>query len=443
MSKHIRWLYEQLDRWTGGGLISAEQAERIRQLYPPPRAALPWGTILFSSLGAVVIGLGVILLGAYNWQAIPKLGKLAIILGAVAGTHAAGLSLLSRPDWRRHVGEGLCVLGTMFFGAGIWLVAQVYHIDEHFPNGFLIWALGALAMAWALPSLAQGLLAAVLLTIWTCTEEWGFDTGVYWSPVLIFLGTGGLAWRLRSSLLWLVATLGTWLAILANTSTVSESLAAPVCLHVSVALVAAGILLRRQPRLPRGGLIWIVLGWAGSLVIVYLLGFPSIVDDLLRWHRWHGEMYQPLEFLVYRWGPFVLALVAWGAVAVRALVAAPAERRIENYPPEIWLLPLSAGLAQMLAVLDLAGAGWGSAGLFGLVFLAVAVMWMARGCREGALPQMLIGSLMLVALTLARYFDLFDSLAARGLAFIVVGGMLFAEGFFYRRTRRATKETLP
>jgi hypothetical protein len=125
---------------------------------------------------------------------------------------------------------------------------------------------------------------------------------------------------------------------------------------------------------------------------------------------------------------------------VRALVATPAERQIEKYPLEIWLLPLSAGLAQMLAVLDLAGAGWGSAGLFGLVFLAVAVMWMARGCREGALPQMLIGSLMLVALTLARYFDLFDSLAARGLAFIVVGGMLFAEGFFYRRTRRAAKE---
>ena len=40
------------------------------------------------------------------------------------------------------------MLGTLFFGAGIWLVAQIYHIDEHFPNGFLIWGLGALALAW-------------------------------------------------------------------------------------------------------------------------------------------------------------------------------------------------------------------------------------------------------------------------------------------------------
>ncbi len=39
----------------------------------------------------------------------------------------------------------------MFYGAGIWLVAQIYNIDEHYPNGFLFWALGALAMAWAMP----------------------------------------------------------------------------------------------------------------------------------------------------------------------------------------------------------------------------------------------------------------------------------------------------
>ena len=41
----------------------------------------------------------------------------------------------------------------MLFGAGIWLVAQVYHIEEHFPDGFLIWGIGALALAWAMPSI--------------------------------------------------------------------------------------------------------------------------------------------------------------------------------------------------------------------------------------------------------------------------------------------------
>jgi hypothetical protein len=43
---------------------------------------------------------------------------------------------------------------------------------------------------------------------------------------------------------------------------------------------------------------------------------------------------------------------------------------------------------------------------------------------------------MLVALTTARYFDLFDSLAARGLVFLVVGGGLFATGLQYSRSRK-------
>jgi hypothetical protein len=52
MNKRTGWLDEQLDRWIGEGLVSAEQAERIRRLYPSPAAALPWGTVLFSSLAA-------------------------------------------------------------------------------------------------------------------------------------------------------------------------------------------------------------------------------------------------------------------------------------------------------------------------------------------------------------------------------------------------------
>jgi hypothetical protein len=36
----------------------------------------------------------------------------------------------------------------------------------------------------------------------------------------------------------------------------------------------------------------------------------------------------------------------------------------------------------------------------------------------------------------ARYLDLFQSLAWRGLVFLIVGSTLFAEGFFYRRARQ-------
>src|SRR4051812_6966025 len=128
MNKHVRWLDEQLPAWLTQGVITPAQADLIRRLYPPSDVALPWGMLIFSGIGAIVIGLGVVLLLAYNWQLIPKFGKLGLIFGALLLAHWGGLRYLPAPDWRRQLGEALSVLGTMLFGAGIWLVAQVYHI---------------------------------------------------------------------------------------------------------------------------------------------------------------------------------------------------------------------------------------------------------------------------------------------------------------------------
>src|SRR2546422_10606228 len=103
MSKQIHWLWEQSKEWVNKGLISPEQAARIRKLYPEPKAALPWGTIIFSGLGAAIAGLGVILLLAYNWHGIPKTAKLAVVIGGLAGLHASGIGLFVRGGWRRQL----------------------------------------------------------------------------------------------------------------------------------------------------------------------------------------------------------------------------------------------------------------------------------------------------------------------------------------------------
>lgn len=89
----------------------------------------------------------------------------------------------------------------MLFGAGIWLVAQIYHIEEHYPNGFLIWGLGAMALAWALPSVARAILAVLLLVLWNGFEVFDFKNPQALSPLLISAGTLPLAWAHRSRVL--------------------------------------------------------------------------------------------------------------------------------------------------------------------------------------------------------------------------------------------------
>ncbi len=436
MSDQVRWLYDQLGRWTAQGLISGDQAARIRDLYPAPRAALPWGLILFSGIGAIVAGLGVILLGAYNWHVIPKFGKLAIIFGILAAAHATGLWLRTRTDWRWHLGEVVCLLGSMFFGAGIWLIAQIYHIEEHFPNGFLIWGLGVLAMGWALSSVTHGLLATVLLAVWGCLEAWEYNTPVHWAPLVLLVGSLGLAYRTRSAWLWFAGTGALLLTVFANAGEVRTDLVLPVLINVSALLVALSLVVRGRPQFSGSEWGWAFFGWLGFVLSVYFLGFASVVDEGLGWQPWQQGGPSSEVVTCYRGIPLALTVLGWVAVACVCRLTPSRDGRPSDCSWEDWLLPLTALITQLLALRALEVPAGAAAAVYNLVFLAVAVMWMARGCRAGSLRPMLLGSLMLIALTAARYFDLFESLAVRGFLFLLIGGVLFAEGFFYRHARR-------
>ena len=75
----------------------------------------------------MALGLGVILLFAYNWQDMHKFAKLGVIFGALLLAHGGGLWLRQQrcPDG---VVEAAHLLGSMLFGADIFLIAQIYHI---------------------------------------------------------------------------------------------------------------------------------------------------------------------------------------------------------------------------------------------------------------------------------------------------------------------------
>jgi hypothetical protein len=199
--------------------------------------------------------------------------------------------------------------------------------------------------------------------------------------------------------------------------------------------VAVAILSSRYGWFIQGTKAWTFFGWLGFLFCTYLLTFPGIVEGLLDWHE-SSRVGSETMRTVYGWGPFVLSLLAWCAVGWPWRPGAPREGRPRDCNFEDWLIPLTALLCQILAMARLTGSKWEVAGVFNLVFLALAAAWMGRGCREGLLRPTLLGSLLLVALVAARYFDLFESLAVRGMIFLTVGGLLIAEGILFRRTRQ-------
>jgi hypothetical protein len=69
-------------------------------------------------------------------------------------------------------------IGTICVGAGIFLTAQIFNLQEHWPSGILLWAIGALAGWLILRQWPQSVLLALLVPAWLA-GEWQVRTDGY------------------------------------------------------------------------------------------------------------------------------------------------------------------------------------------------------------------------------------------------------------------------
>lgn len=152
------------------------------------------------AIGTVLIGAGIFSFIAANWQAMTRPVKIVIILVSMFLSYAAGWHLKGKSKLLK-TGEALILLGAIIYGAGIFLVAQIFHIRANWPDGFILWMIGTLAMAFAVDSYILFCLAIAL----------GF-VALVGHPFCIFTGMGHNVFLLTSTLLLLVATAGTFAA---------------------------------------------------------------------------------------------------------------------------------------------------------------------------------------------------------------------------------------
>src|SRR5260370_25604451 len=70
----------------------------------------------------------------------------------------------------RALGLALHAIGTVALGGGIFLAGQIFNLQEHWPGGILLWAIGA-ALSWlVLRDWLQATLAALLVPAWIASE---------------------------------------------------------------------------------------------------------------------------------------------------------------------------------------------------------------------------------------------------------------------------------
>jgi uncharacterized membrane protein len=426
---HLRWLYRELPELVGQGVIRPEVAERLRQHYGEPEMAggsvKHRAIILFSILGALLIGGGIILLLAHNWDAFSRPLRAAIAVAPLVVAAIMGAWLL----WTRNSGvawrEGVGTAQTLAIGASIALVSQTYNMSGRFDEYMLTWSLLALPVAYLLRATVPALFYLIGIAVWAGSLTTQGLEGLWYFPLLaavlpfIWLASQPDRYHPRALLLtWFVAVTVTFGVVNA--------------LHPAYEFLV----------------IWPVL--FGSLfALLYLVGARWWDDASSAWHRpmqtvgalgilglclvlsfhdvWDTRDWNPRLEVVSAMHLLVIALIPLAALL---LWIDAWKRRVWNDIMFGAVTPLA--LAGWLAALN--GALLLSTILFNLYLFVLGIGMLVAGLRNHGLASVNAGMAVLSAVILCRFFDSEISFIVRGLAFIAIGiGFLVVNLLMIRR----------
>ncbi len=432
-SRH-RWLLEQLPQWEREGLLTADAARTLRERHAPDASQLGLAQLVMGSLGALLIGAGLIAVIGYNWDDFSRPVRLLFAFLPLLLTQLFGLRVLQRgaacAAWVR---ETAAVLQCFAAGASIALVSQIYNLGGEWPDFLFWWFLLSLPLTWVLRSHAVAIFYLVATAIWSANQvvpgrPW-HDSPLIYPVLLIGLLPYWPGWsrkeKLSVSLRW-VMTLSAFIGLASAAVFVTEQSGDYPRYHPGAfswlwTLTAAAIALfplnhadideasGRKPQVVLGSLWLLGYGVAAT--------FRDASNDILK------GVSHALE-LPWCWG--LLAVFAgfalhacvhrrWAVLAIASVVVLP-------------LIPVpfmgqgetGGSLLSWLATLHLSGIG---ITLIGLDFIG----------KRGA-PR--LGALLLSVLIIARMADSHFSLLAKGLAFIAVGVAFLAFNFFMSRQHR-------
>jgi uncharacterized membrane protein len=157
-----------IQRWVDEGTINNDQAEKMRAdlaEYKKEHRSKKQ-VIAFSTIGAILIGIGAILFVASNWEKLGDSIKVLLLVGSTIGIHYAGYHFKYENQKYPRLGPALILLSALFFGASLFLIAQIYNINANNSTLVLIWVIGVLPLVYGYMSAPVAGLCSLLFYIW-------------------------------------------------------------------------------------------------------------------------------------------------------------------------------------------------------------------------------------------------------------------------------------
>ncbi len=406
--------------WVESGWITAEARQKILAGYQHDTPSLL--IRLISVIGVLLLGVGLISFIAANWEAMPKLARLGILLIFLWGSYLAAGWSLGKGNLPG-TGEALLLLGVIAFGANIMLIAQIYHISAHFPDGVLLWAAGGILTAWLLHSQSSMVIAVVLSLIWSGTEMLAFDLP-HWQWLLAFTLMLTLCvrreWFAAFTLLVIAFYLWMWMFLTVYMPlTGNDSSPVWLGLLVAIVLIMTGRVLSNRVAERRYGDILTSWSLIAAMLSGWLLTFPVILKAV--------ATNSGIEWLT---AVMLLVISIITAVDLKQLGA-----QQRSSPHTKFGLLFAAGFALMTIAFLVSGKL--NPIVFNLLYF-LALVWLIIGAAtERHASRLNLGFFTFAMWLTARYFDTFWDLLDRSLFFLIGGALFIAISIVLERKRRS------
>jgi len=436
-----RELSSEARSWVDEGILSEEQAGRILGRYGarlPDGSERSVGYIVLLSLAALFAGLSILVLVSENWADIPRGLRMGALVALALAFH--GLGLQQQKASNEKIASIWFLLGCLTYGTSIFLIAQIYHLGEHYPDGIWWWAVGTIPFAILTRSTAITWLLTAVSVLWLWTE-----TGETFFPVSWPLFAGVLFWfclfQKTSILLFLTNLVATsfWIEVLfarfigdRRFMTLHEE-HIPITLGLFVVYYVLGKWMELRSDLPRISEYGMVLRlWALriGLVVLLILSFEQPWEEMMK-------MQYQIPGLVLGWSLLVTGIACF--LLHRIWV----ERGTQA-----WLDDGLSGLAFLLVYLLVVLVSLTTADenanlalmlqLFSNFACVASGIWLImRALRDSITLYFYTGVGVILITALLRYVDLVGDYIGGSLLFLVFSAVLFAAARFWRFRTRA------
>jgi len=415
-------LKREIPEWMEQGILTEDKAEHLRSLYELDNLGKESSRLLAAvlfTIGSLLVGGGVISFVAAHWDEISRGPKVVLLFAALLVFHIAGYWLRYRSAWPQ-LGHALIFCGCLVFGASIGLLAQIYQVSGNGYGMFGVWALGSLAMAWAVRSWIIGLLVIVTSFAWFFgfAEDYHERLATVYPPLLAATLLP-LAWTIRSRTLYTLTFLG---FICASLSLASVQLDADRYSLIAIAASgfvawAAGVFHRATGIRAEFGNPVANLGIATLAASAYFGSFHEVWEC--------GGCVSPnrVHWLI----PVGFALAIGVALIVRAWPRM-------NDSQRRWVS--SGALAFVLICLATVFNRFSDAlptVVVNLAALVIAGVCISKGVVEERRLTFWAGSLFVATLVVSRFFEYESSLLLKSAAFIGCGIVTMLAGVAYEK----------